>query len=182
MSRNKKVLRNIIITILIVFMFFPLSGLYLTPMSAHIASERSAHYGPSKVVHIEKFDDGRYFLGKYDKWASCNTVDKDFLFFWSFGNQVHGFEQDPSKAIDYTWGMSNEIHYKLYGIINDDSIVEIEITLRDGQTFTSTDFYEDMFLFTWTAEKSGIYESLKFETIKGYDVDKNIIFQDQYPE
>lgn len=180
MSGKKKIIRNIIVLLFIVFLSFPVTGLYLSPMSAHRASERSAHYGPSKVVHVENFDGGKYILGKYDKWASCNTVNRNLLFFWSFGNQVTGFEQDPSKAIDYTWDMSNEVYYKLYGIINDKRIENIEITLQDGSQFTSGEFYDDMFLFTWQAEKSGIYESLRFKNIKGYDKDDTLIFEDKY--
>lgn len=181
MSRNKKVLRNIVLTLFIVFIFFPLSGLYLTPMSAHKASERSIHYGPSKVVHVEDFDGGKYMLSKYDKWASCNTVNRSLFFFWSFGNQVTGFEKDTSKAIDYTWDMTDEVQYKLYGIINDNRIEKIEITLSNNETLTTRDFYEDMFIFTWKNEGQSNYKYLEFKNIKGYDQDENLIFEDERP-
>lgn len=180
MSRNKKILRNILILLFIVFLSFPVTGLYLSPTSAHKASERSGHYGPSKVYHIEDFDGGKYFLCQYDKWASCNTVNRNLLFFWSFGNQVHGFEKDPSKAIDYTWGMTDEIYYKLYGIRNDKRIEKIEVSLKNGESFTTRKFYEDMFIFTWE-NKDSDYRYLSFKTIKAYDKEGKIVYEDEVP-
>ena len=116
MSKNKKILRNIVLLIIIIFILFPRFGLYLSPLSAHRASEKSIHYGPSEIVHIEDFDRGKYILGKYDKWISCNTVNRSLLFFWTFGDQVTGIENDLTKAVSYTWGMSED-QYKIYGII-----------------------------------------------------------------
>lgn len=175
MSRTKKVIRNIFILSVLFFLFLNRSGLYLTPLSAHEHSERSIHYGPSKVVHIEDFDGGKYILGKYDKWVSCNTVDRELFFFWGFGNQVTGFENDKTKAVDYTWSASRE-NYKLYGIINDDRVKEIQITFNNGQSLTQTEFYEDLFLFTWQAKEN---ERLNFESIRTYDSEGNMIFEEK---
>ena len=124
---------------------FQSSELYLTPISAHEYSERSIHYGPSEVVHIEDWDGGKYILCKYDKWVSCNTVKRTLLLFWRFGNQPIGFENDKTKAVDYTWGASGQ-YWKLYGIINDDKIKKVEITLDNGEVLTQTAFYDDLFL------------------------------------
>ena len=85
MSRNKKIIRNIVVLGILFFVFLKATGLYLIPLSAHENSERSIHYGPSEVVHIEDFDEGKYILCKYDKWISCNTVKRELLFFWRFG-------------------------------------------------------------------------------------------------
>jgi len=177
MSRNKKILRNIVILIVLFFIFLKATGLYLTPISAHENSERSIHYGPSEVIHIEDFDEGKYMLCKYDKWVSCNTVKRKLFFFWGFGNQVTGFENDNTKALDYTWGMSDGNH-KLYGIINDDKIIKIQITLNNGKVFTETEFYEDLFLFTWKADNDD--EGWWFNNIKGYDLNNNVVFEDEY--
>ena len=177
MSRNKKILRNIVILAILIFIFFNISGFYLTPLSAHKNSERSIHYGPSEVIHIEDFDGGKYILCKYDKWVSCNTVNRVLFFFWRYGNQPIGFENDKTKALDYTWGMSQE-NYKLYGIINNDKVTKIQITLNNGKVFTETDFYEDLFLFTWKADNDD--EAWWFNNIKGYDSNDNLIFEDEY--
>ena len=80
-----------------------------------------------------------------------------------------------TKAIDYTWGSSYQ-NYKTYGIINDIRVKKVEITLSNGQVLTQTDFYEDLFLFTWTSDNSGDWHS---QNIRGYDSDNNIIFEDE---
>lgn len=176
MNRNKKIVRNIIILIIFFFLFLNRSGLYLSPLSAHEHSERSIHYGPSEVVHIKNFDKGKYILCKYDKWVSCNTVNKALFFFWRFGNQVTDFENDKTKAVDYTWSISHQ-HCNLYGIINENKVKRIEITLDDGNIFTQNKFYDDLFLFTWKANNN---EDRDFKKIKGYDANNNIIFEEEY--
>lgn len=180
MSRLKKILRNIIILVILFFIFLKSSGLYLTPLSSHKNSERSAHYGPSKVVHIENFDKGKYILCKYDRWISCNTVNRTLFFFWRFGNQVHGRENDLSKALYYTWNMSSykdKCYYRAYGIINDDRIKTVEVTLDNGDIFTQNEFYEDMFLITWNANDDRVMD---FAGIRAYDSNGNILFENIY--
>lgn len=170
MSRKKKLARNIVILIVLSILTFT-RGIYLTPIAAHRASERSIHYGPSKVIHIEDFDGGKYILCKYDKWISCNSVNRSLFFFWTFGNQVTGIEVDMEKPLDFTWS-SSDVRSKFYGIINDNNIDKVELNLEDGTTFSQTEFYnDDMFLFTWEGE-AGI------SGIKAYDSQGNILFED----
>ena len=174
MSRNKKLIRNLIILAALLTLFLFSSNLYLTPLSAHEHSERSIHYGPSNVVHIEDFDKGKYILCKFDKWVSCNTVNKSLLFFWSFGSQPTGFENDKSKIINYTWSMSHN-YYKAYGIINDNKVKKVEILLNNGDIKTQTIFYDKLFLFNWKAPDN---ENVYIENIKGYDINNKIIFEE----
>lgn len=174
MSRMKIALKNIVIIITMFLIFIYFSGLYFTPLSAHESSERSIHYGPSEVVHIEDFEEGKYILGKYDKWVSCNTVNKQLLFFWGFGSQVTGFENDKTKTLDYSWSISHEYN-KYYGIRNDVNINKVEITLKNGEIHTTTDFYNDLFIIAWkTSGDSDIY----VKNIKGYDSFNNVIFEE----
>lgn len=178
MSRSKKIIRNMILMIVLGAVFILRSGLYLSPLSAHENSERSIHYGPSKVVHMEDFDKGKYILGKYDRWVSCNTVKKELFFLWGFGNNPTGFENDPAKAIDYTMdGSFDEDHYdfKLYGIANDPRIKKVEIILRDGRILTQTEFYEDLFLFTWQTDEDAPNGGLK--EVRGYGEGDSILFR-----
>lgn len=177
MSRPKKILRNIIILVILFFIFLKSSGLYLTPLSAHKASERSIHYGPSKVVHIEDFDKGKYILCKYDRWISCNTVKRSLFFFWSFGSQVIGIENDLSKPLSYTWSGGVREFYKVYGIINDDRIKKIEVTLNNGDILTQDEFYEGMFLVTWKYINTNFID---FAGIRAYDEENNMIFEEMY--
>lgn len=173
MSRFKKVFRNIVILAILIFLIFPRAGLFLRPLSAHEHSERSIHYGPSAVVHVEDFDGGKYILGKYDRWVSCNTVNRTLFFFWRLGNQPIGFKNDKTNDISFTYGVSNQ-DYRVYGIVNDDIITKVEITLANGEVLTQSDFYDDLFLFTW---KSSNDAWPIFESIKGYDSEGKIIFE-----
>lgn len=173
MSRLKKIIRNIIILSALCFIIFIRLGFYLDPISAHESSERSLHYGPSKIVHIKDFEKGKFILGKYDKWFSCDTVNRELFFFWIFGSNSVGLENDETKAIRYTSGYSNP-YYKVYGIINDDRVKKIEITLENGDVLTRTDFYDGLFLFYWKSENS---EYDEYKELRGYDVKGNLIFE-----
>lgn len=176
MNRPKKIVRNIILIIVLSFIFLKSTGLYLTPSSAHRASEKSIHYGPSQVLHIEDFDGGKTILGKYDKWFSANTINRRLFFFWSFGNGVIGTENDKTKAINYDYGMTGDnAHY--YGIINDEKIERIEILLENGEIFNETEFYEDMFLLVGTGTNDNFP---RVSNIKGYDLEGNVIYEEAY--
>lgn len=170
MNRKKKVVRNIVILTIIFSITFT-KGLYLSPIAAHKSSERSIHYGPSKIVHVEDFDGGKYILGKYDKWISCNTINRFMFLFWTFGNQATGIDVDETKPLNSTWGYDDK-RGKLYGIINDEDIVKIELLLNDGSTLVQTEFYDDdMFLFTWEGE-------FRLDSLRAYDSGGSLIFED----
>jgi hypothetical protein len=145
-------------------------------MSAHENSERSIHYGPSEVIHIEDFKEGKYLLCKYDNSVSCNTVNRSLFFFWSMGNQPIGFHNNKTKALDYTWSNSN-LHWKVYGIVNDDRIKRVEIVLDNGETLTQSEFYDDLFLFTWKSKDNSFKG---YKSIKGYDTDNEVIYEGDY--
>ncbi len=175
MSRVKKIIRNIFIIIILSFLITAQLGLHFTPLSAHESSERGINYGPSEVVHIENFRNGKYILGKYDKWVSCDTVNRTLYFFWTAGNQPIGFENDKTKKVCYTWSSSYN-NYKVYGIVNDKSVKKIEVTLSNGNVLTQMDFYEDLFLIAWeTKDKDNIY----FKAIRGYDAANKLIYVDE---
>lgn len=175
MNRHRKLIRNILIIAALIPLIMYCSGLYLSPLAAHQHSERSIHYGPSHVVHVQDFEKGKYFLCKYDKWISCDTVNREMLLFWRFGNQVTGIENDISKAVNCTMNANSE-YYKVYGIINDKNIKKIEAVLTDGTIFTQTEFFEDMFFFTWTAENGGT----NLSRIRGYDSNDIILYEDSH--
>ena len=175
MIKGRTVFRNLVIIVFLGLLLINRSGLYLTPLGAHESSERSIHYGPSEVVHVENFKGGKYILAKYDKWISCNTVKKELFFFWRFGSQVTGVENDTSKGITHNWGMSDN-RSKVYGIINDKRIKRVEITLTNNESFEETKFYDDMFLFTWDYDKR---EEYYLKEIKGYDSNNKVVFQDE---
>lgn len=169
-------IRNILILAILFFVFLKSFGLYLSPLAAHENSERSIHYGPSQVVHIEDFEKGKYILGKYDKWISCDIVNRELLLLWRLGSQPIGIENDKTKPLTYTWGETHP-YCRLYGIINDDRIKKVEITLDNGNVLTQTKFYDSLFLVTWKSPDNG---NTFFKHIKGYDSSNNVIFDDGY--
>jgi hypothetical protein len=152
------------------------TGLYFTPMSAHESSERGMHYGPSEVIHIEDFKDGKYLLCKYDDFVSCDTVNRFLIFLWSIGNQPIGFQNDKTKPLNYTWSSSFS-NWKVYGIVNDTRIKKVEIILDNGIILTQSKLYEDLFLFTWDSSDNG---SKGYKRIKGYDSDNKVIYEEEY--
>ena len=176
MNRGKKILINIIILGILFFVFLRSTGLYLTPLAAHRASEKSIHYGPSKVVHIEDFPEGKYILGKYDKWISANAVNKRLFFFWRFSDQVIGIENDLTKAINISHGLTGD-NYKYYGIINDERIDKIEILLDNGKVLKETEFYEDMFIFVETGPND---KFAYVRNVKGYDLNDNVVYEEEF--
>lgn len=176
MSRLKKVMRNIIILVILFFLVHQHIGLYLTPLSAHKSLERRANYGPSEVIHVVNRDEGKYLLCKYDKWVSCNTVNRRLGFFWSPGSHPIGFENDKKKVINYSWN-SSATHYKFYGVINDNDIKKVEIILNNGEIIEETELYEDLFLFTWKVTNN---IQMGVINIKGYDAEDNMIFEEEH--
>lgn len=171
MNRKQKIIRNTILLIAFSFLLFTRSYLYLDPLAAHKASERSIHYGPSEVLHVESFPGGKYYLGKYEQWISCNTVNRALGIFWRFGSQVTGIEVNEEKPISYTWSSSDN-RKKVYGIVNDKSIDRLEIYLTEGIVLTQEKFYGDMFLLTWESEG-------EFQKIVSYDRLGAIVFEEE---
>ena len=178
MSRKKKVLRNTIILILLSFILLRSANLYLTPLSAHKAFEKSKHYGPSEVVHIENFNGdkykGKYILSKYDKYISCIRVERKYLLFWRIRNQFPpGIENYLSQSVFFL-GSGSGGHNEIWGIVNDDRIKKIEVINKSGEIFTETKFYDDMFIITWKSENGRLGW---YEEIKGYDGEGKLIYE-----
>lgn len=171
MSRLKKIVQNILLMSVFLLVFLNITGLYFSPLSAHEHSERSRHYGPSEIIHIENFNNNKYILGKYDKYVSCNEVNRFFFFFW-YGAQPTGFENTKSKSIEYTSNISYKT-LKIYGIINDKRITKIEVILDNGASTTITEFYEDLFLYVADTNQFG-------HTIRGYDINDELIYEIVY--
>lgn len=112
-------------------------------------------------------------LAKYDRWFSCNGVRRTFGLFWKAGNWSFGNENDKTKAVVFSWSASRE-DYVVYGIINDERVKIIEVTLDDGQTLTQSKFYDGMFLISWTGNKY-------CKKLKGYAAGDQVIFEAELP-
>lgn len=175
-NRKRQIIRNIIILGVLFIIFVKSRGLYFNPINAYRTSEKSFHYGPSEIIHIEDYSGGKYIVGKYDKWYSCQDIKKRLGFLWSMGHLMGLKENDLSKGVSFTWAGSDH-KYLLHGVVNDVRIKRIEITLDKGDKLSQEDFYEDMFLFAWE------YLDLAngFRELKGYDGEGRLIFEETYP-
>jgi len=168
MSRKNKIIKNCVIVFVAFLIFINYNGIYVTPLEAHEFSEKSIHYGPSEVKHIEDYNNRKYLLCQYDKLVSCDVVKRSLVFFWSIGGSPIGFVNDTKEAVDYACSGSDNIA-KLHGIINDPSIIKIEAVFKSGEVLTQTNFYDGLFLIIWEGQKFP-------DKVNGYDVNGNIIF------
>ena len=161
MKRKKRILRNIII--LLILIILPMQFYYINPLKAHEASEKGIHYGPSRVIHVEDYELGKYYLCKYDRWFSCDSIKRVWGIFYRFGSQVTGEEINKEEPVNYSWCYSQG-YYRFYGVVNDEEITSIELVFHDGSglVLRQDDLYEDMFLFHGKKEWSTYF------TLNGY--------------
>jgi hypothetical protein len=181
MIKKKKLIRNIILLSVIILIIASFSYASLTPLQAHRRSERTANYGPSVIIKSQSMKGQMFYLCKYDKWYSLDTVKRGFLGLWYAGDQVLGKENDAKEALDYAWSGNssdkNHMIYKFYGEINDKKIKAVTLELEyNGQTksLEQKKLYDNMFMFIWEEDNSYKYI---MKAIKGYDNNSNLIFQ-----
>lgn len=60
-------------------------------------------------------------------------------------------------------------------MVNDPRIKKVEIILRDGRVLTQTEFYGDLFLFTWQTHEDSPNGGLK--EVRGYGEGDSILFR-----
>lgn len=173
MSRIKKTVRNVVLIIVFVIVFLSFSTSRLTPLQAHRLSERSIHYGPSEVVEIFDHGDYQHILCKYDRWVSCNTVNRALLVLWTPGDQPTGFEKDLSEDINYSGSFSNEVN-NIYGVVNNSEITKVELHVSSGRVLVQDELYDDLFYFSWESDGSewGIEKIIGYndEDVKIYEI------------
>lgn len=180
MTRLKKVIRNIILIAVLLFLVMKLNGLYFSPVNALHASERDLHFGPSEIVH--SFDNGnsRYFLTRYEDMISCSPIDRFLGVFWRYG-AGSGVEIKKERPL-FTSYRTKEGDWLIYGIRNEANITRVEIEMRntagETQIYSSDTFYENMFYIMWEGENdSEVLFSEIFVGIKAYD-DKGAVVYD----
>lgn len=136
------------------------------------------HYGPSKIEHIEDYEKGKYLLCKYDKWISCDEIDRSLFFMWRIGGgDPEGVEYNSSIPFDsyfHSSATSNVTYTYIYGIVNDPSITKIEVTLKNGNVLTQTNFYDGTFIVHWTDKTD------TFKKIRAYNQNGKIIEDQKY--
>ncbi|MEK4511047.1 DUF5044 domain-containing protein [Paenibacillus anaericanus] len=181
------------IAILFVFLFFrgynPYMG-SLTPTKAHELSERSYHYGPSKIVKVVPFGGNTtVYLGVYKEWFSSDTVIKRGLG-WHPGGGVGGVWIDSSKPLTYSWSVS-ERDKKLtlaqfYGYVSDPEITTVvlytetdSVDNKEARTLStmSQEINEDrMFLFIWNDKDLNSH----WKSIQGLDQEGKVVYEEKF--
>lgn len=180
MNRNKKLIRNIIIILLIFFLNLYLSGFYLNPKKAHLESEKSLGYGPSEIVHIEDYELGKYLLSRYEDYFSLGSVKNYLKVFYRIGSYRIGEKVDKSEDINFNYSIDYSRAEKgygaFYGVRNNELISKIEIGLSDGTIESTNKFYDDMFLIKWNVFHSTENSDRNVDYIRGYDNHGNVIY------
>ncbi|MCW3488933.1 hypothetical protein [Dethiobacter alkaliphilus] len=175
MNRKKQVLRNLVILFVVILFFMRLFALHLSPLSVLENAERSLHYGPSEVVHVEEHPGGKYILGRYDKWFSFYRIDRVYFFLWRLGGINIGNQIDLSESISYSGG-ATQSSQEIYGIINDNRIKKVEVLLTDGTVLSQAEFYDSMFLFTL---QEPYEDKWKYKDLRAYDSENNLIYEEE---
>lgn len=155
------------------------SNMHLSPTKVFEITERQFHNGPSEIVHIEDYKDGKQILAIYkDKWISCYTIENKYLFFWKLatgGGAVAILEVDSTIPVDYILSMTGEASYKIYGVVNDKRIKRVEIEMSDGSLLNEDQFYDGrLFLIL---HENMVENRLDYEFIRGYDDDNQLIYE-----
>lgn len=149
-------------------------SLHFIPMAAYEIKEKSLHYGPSEIIHIEDIDRGKLLVGRYDKWISCGPVEKYFLF-WKVGNSHHGLEKDESQAINFNAGSSQGLIF-FYGFINDEKVDKVELSLGNGEVYSEMKNFEDIFLILAETDEETASQ-LDLREFKAYDKKGKVIYE-----
>ncbi|WP_186430373.1 hypothetical protein [Clostridium sp. BSD9I1] len=150
-----------------------------SPVKAHEQSERTYHYGPSKIIKTIDLDGEKIYLCRYKDWFSANTVKRGIIK-WYPGNQVAGTPIDHSKQVSYSLSGSgikdNTMIAKVYGYVSDPKITTI---LLEDESKTNTLRYaldeSKMFIFHWNEDM----QSSKVKYLKGLDRDGKVIYEEK---
>ncbi|GAB1475643.1 hypothetical protein MASR2M70_04750 [Bacillota bacterium] len=184
MTRLKRMIRNLLIMAVLLFLVMKVNGLYVSPINALYASERDLHYGPSQIVHSIDYGKGRYFLGRYENFIACSFIDRSLGIFWRYG-AGSGVENEKERALFTSYRSNEEGDWMVFGIRNDPSIakVEIEVQNENGemQIHSSGTFYEDMFYIMWKGgNDEDVLFSKIFKGIKAYDDKGTVVYDSEY--
>ncbi|MBK1812328.1 hypothetical protein JHL18_17020 [Clostridium sp. YIM B02505] len=185
MKINKKHIDVIIewsIAIVLLFICYKYSFLSsgsFSPLKAHEQSERTYHYGPSKIIKTIDLGKEKIYLGRYKEWFSGDTVKKE-LIKWYPGEGVGGTLIDSSKQVSYSWyGSStknNEMIMKVFGYVSDPNITTMQI---DGEDKISSAKYQldesRMFIFYWNEDN----KLNRTKYLLGLDKDGKVIYKEE---
>jgi len=186
---NKKYLAVIewIVAILLLILCYRLSSLsigHFSAIKAHEFSEKTMHYGPSKIIKEIDLKNRKVYLCKYKDWISADTVDKKFIK-WHTGSPVSPRPIDYSKKVTHSWASSSaykndESLLTVIGYVNDQTITTIIVeTVKEKSSDIETLKYKlddsHMFIFTVTDKKATHFP----KTVKGLDKDGKVVYEER---
>ncbi|MEG0773867.1 hypothetical protein [Clostridium sp.] len=168
-----------IVLIVVSLKFSILSYGSFSPVKAHEQSERTYHYGPSKIIKTIDLDGEKIYLCRYKDWFSANTVKKGVIK-WYPGNQVAGYPIDYSKQVSFTWsGSTNKKGVsitKIYGYVEDSEITTILLVDENEENVFKYALDENrLFIFHWTQGE----DNYKPIYLKGLNKNGETIYKEQ---
>lgn len=171
-----------IVLVVVCFKYSFLAYGSFSPIKAHESSERTFHYGPSKIIKTIDLKDQKIYLCRYKDWFSADTVNRGSisLIKWYPGDNVSGAPIDYSKQVSYYWSSSgnkdNISTMKLYGYVNDPNITTILLEEENGANQSRYDLDESrMFIFIW----SEISQNLKTKYLRGLNKENKVIYEEK---
>lgn len=180
MIKKKKLLRNIVIILTvfcIIVVFYPASA---SPITALRREERAENYGPSVIIKTEKFNNQCWYLCKYDKWYSIDTVERGALGLWYSGTIINGYDLN-SEPVEYREAFGagdNGNKHVLFGRVNDRRIKSVKFELQFNNKKTKiveqNNLYDNLFLIFWDGYGNFI-DSIK--DIQGLDENSKVVFE-----
>lgn len=166
----------VLVVICLNYSFFSYGS--FSPIKAHEQSERTSHYGPSKIIKTIDLYGGKIYLCRYKDWFSANSVKKGIIK-WYPADQGDGTAIDYSKQVSYKgYGsrIKNLMIMKIYGYVSDPKITTM---LFEDENKTNTQRYvldeTKMFIFYWNEDS----QRNKIKYLKGLDSDGKVIYEEK---
>lgn len=180
-EKHKAIIEWVVAIALIVaaWKFSILSYGNFSAVKAHEQSERTYHYGPSKIIKTINLDGQKIYLCRYKDWFSANTVRKEIIK-WYPGDQVGGTPIDYSKQVSFSGSGSsnkqNKMTMKVYGCANNPEITTIQLVEENETNISSYDLDESrMFIFYWAEDN----QKHKTRYLKGLNKDGKNIYEEK---
>jgi len=175
------------IAIVLLILCYRLSFLsygHFSALKAHEFSEKTMHYGPSKIIKEVALKNRKVYLCKYKDWISADVVEKGIIK-WHSGSSLFGYPIDYTKKVSSTWGASGAYEKKeslltVIGYANDPTITTIIVeTVKEKSSDIETLKYKlddsHMFIFTITDKKATYLP----KTVKGLDKDGKVVYEER---
>lgn len=169
-----------ILLVVISYKFSFLSYGSFFPLKAHEQSERTYHYGPSKIIKTIDFDGQKIYLCRYKDWFSADTIKKEIIK-WYPGDGVGGTPIDNSNQVSFNWSgiknKQNKMDWKFYGYASDAEITTVQLLLENETAPLSYDLDESrMFIFYWVEAN----RDHKINYLRGLNKDGKIIYEKKF--